>query len=142
MKKNFTFTLVASSDKLSLKQLIANRLSGAAVLEDLSIQIILVEDVCVSLVDDLLDYDICNSKIEVVLNKASSINYQVKISENKDNINFEQTCKTSERVLSFYDKQKTMSKELNFKFIGQHSSAHVTCSVKGTNDRIIKIKTT
>ncbi len=120
---------------LSLKSILKNSLSGAFYLENLKIQLILAENIHVDLIDDLLDFDITRSKLEVVLNKDSTINYELKMLD-QHKLNH-----TDDGLLVAYNSQGYIEKELDFKFVGEHSQAKIRCSCKGDHNSLFKFKT-
>ena len=133
---NIILTLDKSSEQdLSLKNLLKSKLRGGVYLENLKIQLILVEDIHIDLVDDLLDFDITRSNLEVILNKNSTLNYQLKIC---DQPNFDQT---DDGLLMAYNEKGYVEKEISFRFVGQNSEAKVRCSCKGSLNRLYKFKT-
>ena len=133
---NLCLTLEKSqTDSLSLKNIVRKKILGAVVLENLKIQIILAEDVHVDVIDDLLDFDITRSMLEFVLNKGSTINYELKI------IDSQAFSQTDDGVLISYNKQGCVEKELDFKFVGKYSEAKIKCFCKGTHNRFFRVKT-
>jgi hypothetical protein len=133
---NINLTLDKSyAQNLSLKSLLKNSLRGAAFLESLNIQLVLAGNVHVDIVDDLLDFDVTRSKIEFVLNKGATLNYELKIIDSHD------VLPTDGGTLIAYNQQGMVEKELNFKFVGEHSFAKVRCACHGTHDRMFRFKT-
>jgi hypothetical protein len=122
---------------LSLKNFLKKGFSaGALSVPNIEIQIILAPDVHLELVDDLLDFDIKKSKIKFVLNENSTVNYDLKM------VTLPSFCHEGQCSVSFFDAQESVEKELDFKFVGQHSNAKVRCACKGTQEQIFKFKTT
>lgn len=120
---------------ISLKSLIKNSLSGAISTQSLNIQVIIAQNIHVDLNDDLMDFDITKSRVEFVLNKNSSLNYDLKIKKMDYFLNSNYSS-----VIGFFNNEP-IQKELDFKFIGEHSSAKISCVCKGETNQVFKFKT-
>ena len=126
-----------SNESLSLKNFLKKSFSaGALSVPTLEIQIILAPDVHLEIVDDLLDFDIKKSRIEFVLNANSTVNYDLKM------IDLPTFNHTDDGVFVAYDHQRCVEKELDFKFVGEFSTAKVRCACRGKEDQFFKFKTT
>lgn len=120
---------------LSLKNFLKKSFLGALSTQNLDIQIILAPDIHVDLVDDLLDFDIKKSRIEFILNQNSTVEYDLKM------INLPSFNRTNDGAFVAYDTQRSIEKELGFKFVGEFSTAKIRCACKGEQDQLFKIKT-
>ncbi len=122
-------------ETISLKNLVKKNISGAVCINNLNIQIILVQNVHVDLIDDLMDFGITKSSIEVVLNKNSTLNYDLKMT------NLPEFSHCNDGMLIGFAKDGCIEKELDFKFVGEHSNAKIRCACKGEDDQVFKFKT-
>jgi hypothetical protein len=125
-----------SNKPLSLKSFLKESFTGAFSIPNLEIQIILAPDVHLDLVDDLLDFDIKKSKIKFILNENSTVNYDLKM------IALPSFCHDGQCSVSFFGTEESVEKELDFKLVGQNSTAKIRCACKGAQAQIFKFKTT
>lgn len=139
-KFNFCFTIDKEvKEKLSLKNLLKSRLFGAVCYNNLKIQLIIAQNIHVDIIDDLLDFDITCSEIEVVLNQKSSVNYNFKILQ-IENLTKDDVFKVA-RSFRWIGSRKFTEKELYFKFVGENSFAKIRCYCKGNNDSVFNLRT-
>ncbi len=120
---------------VSLKILVKNNIAGAVSLQNFNIQIIIAQDIHVDLIDDLMDFDINKSRIEVILNKNSTLNYDLKMT------NFSEFLHLDSSTLVGFSNDGCIQKELDFKFVGEYSSAKIKCVCKGEDNQFFKFKT-